>query len=101
MYEENLPFARELSQDRLLNSPRIVRDDLGHDRTTIRRRGRERTDVAKPEHRHVQRAWNRCRRQREHICRHAKLEQSMFMFDAESLLFIDDHKTEIFEDHIL
>ncbi len=55
----------------------------------------------RPEHAHVQRARDRRGRHRQHVDGLAHLLQSLFVRDAEALLFVDDDQAQVGELHVL
>ncbi len=57
-------------------------------------------DVAQAGKRHVERARNRCRREREDVDLEPELPQELFLSDPEALLLIDHHEAEILRDHV-
>ena len=95
--EVDLPAAHQLAQDRLLDALPIERDHLRHHAAAILRRGRQRADIAQPQHAHMQRARDRRGGHRQHIHRRSHLLQSLFVGDAEPLLFVDDHQAQVGE----
>jgi hypothetical protein len=71
-----------------------VRDD----RDATGRQLGDRRDVEVAEHRHRDRARDRRRREHEHVGRHGALAtQRLPLFDAESVLLVDDHEPEVEE----
>ncbi len=54
----------------------------------------------RPDERHVQRARDRCRGQREHVHLQPERADQLLLRDAEALLLVEDHETEILRDHV-
>ena len=75
-----------------------------HDRrdaAAVQRRRGERADIAQAQQRHVQRARDGRGGHRQHVDIDAKFFEPLLMLDAEPLLFVDDHKSQILEVHIV
>ena len=53
-----------------------------------------------PGERHVQRAWDRCRGQGEHVDLEPERAEQLLLRDAEALLLVDDHEAELLRDHV-
>ena len=54
----------------------------------------------RPDERHVQRARDRRRGEREHVDLEPQLAQQLLLRDAEALLLVDDHEAEVLRDHV-
>src|SRR5574341_427475 len=100
MHKEDLPAALKLTQDGLTNKFRRIGPNVRDNRQALFGRGVEVRYIAHARQRHVKRAWNGSRRQREHIHFGAEFLEVFLMSDAESLLFINYDKSEILELHI-
>ena len=92
--EERLPAAVVLAPDRLGDQLLVPLPHVRADRLAIGRRRRDHRDVAQPRERHVQRARDRRRRQREHVDLEPQRAQELLLGDAEALLLVDDHEPE-------
>jgi hypothetical protein len=73
VHEVHLSLALKLAHDRELHAVAVVRHHFGHDAAAVLRRGRQRADIAKSEHAHVQRARDRRGRHRQHVHRSSHL----------------------------
>ena len=98
--EEDLPAARELALDRLAQQVAIEAADERADRQPVGGRRGDDRDVAQPAHRHVQRARDRRRGQRQHVDLRAQLLEPLLVRDAEALLLVDDQQAEVLEAHV-
>ena len=98
--EEHLPAARQLALDRLAQQIAIEAADEGADRQPIGGRRRDDRDLAQPPHRHLQRARDRRRGQRQHVDLGAQLLEPLLVGDAEALLLVDDQQAEVLEAHV-
>ncbi len=101
VHEEHLPLAVQFTRDDLFHPLLVERDHLGHHRAAIHRGRRQRRDIPDAQQRHVERARDRRRAERHHIHRHAERQQPLLVFDAETLLLVDDDQTQIRKPHIL
>ena len=54
----------------------------------------------RPAHRHLQRARDRRRGQRQHVDLRAQLLEPLLVADAEALLLVDDQQAEVLEPHV-
>ena len=100
VHEEHLSAAIELARDALLDQAFVPRlDERQHRRSVARRRLHER-HVAKPGERQVQRARDRCRRERQHVGLEPELLESLLVLHAEAMLFVDDDQPEVRELHV-
>ena len=96
----NLATAQHFTQNRLTYHQIVVFTNKGFDCQTARRwRGDDR-QIAHAAHRHVQRTRDRRggKRQNIHIGTHRF--DTLFMTHAETVLFIDDQQSQIFQLHI-
>ena len=89
---EDLAAALELALDRALHEVVVVVADVGVDRPPALGRRLDHRDVAQAGERHLERARDRRRRQREHVDAQAQLAQQLLLLDAEALLLVDDHE---------
>ena len=69
----------------------VVLADVGVDRAAALGRRLDHGDVAQAGERHLQRARDRRRRQRQHVDAQPQLAQQLLLLDAEALLLVDDH----------
>ena len=100
MQEIHLTATRELALERLADQRRIVDADECLHRKPMRGRRRDDRKIAQARHRHVQRARNRRRGERQEIDFGAKLLQLLLLAHAEALFLVDDDEAEILEPHI-
>ena len=89
-------FALQRERDQLV----VVLADERADRAAALRRRLDHRDVAQAGERHVQRARDRCRAEREHVDLEPQLAQQLLLGDAEALLLVDDHEPELLRDHV-
>ncbi len=100
VHEEDLPAARELALDALVDERVVVLP------TNVRIASRSAGGVAmieisrSPIMRHVQGARDGRRGQREHVDLRAQLLELLLVRDAEALLLVDDHEAELAEAHV-
>ena len=92
---EDLSVALDLTKACLRDDLRIVLDDIGLHWSSVLRRFFENGDITDARQGHMQRSRYRCRGQRQHIDRVSEGLHLLFMVDAESLLFVDDHESQI------
>ncbi len=92
--EERLPATLVLAPDRLGDQLLVPLPHVRADRLAIGGRGRDHGDVAQARERHVQRARDRRRRQREHVDLEPQRAQELLLGHAEALLLVDDHEPE-------
>ena len=97
---ERLAVALDLALERLLDQLFVVLADVGADRPAALRRRLDHRDVAQAGERHVQRARDRRRAEREHVDLEAQLPQQLLLRDAEALLLVDDDQAELLRDHV-
>ncbi len=97
----DLSAAVELGGDRVLHDRVAGRHDDGFDRHAVLGRGLNQREVAHAHQRHVQRARNRRRREREHVDAGAVLFEALLVHHAEALLFVDDDQAEVGEGDVL
>ena len=101
VYEEHLAAAIELAQNDFAHQAVFEMRDESANRLAIRRRRLDHRQIANPQHRHMQRARNRRRGQRQHVDQLAHLLHLLFVGDAEAMLLIDDQQAQLGELHIL
>ena len=92
--EERLAAPLELAADRLRDERLVPLADVRADGLAVGRRRRDHRDVAQARERHVQRARDRRRRQREHVDLEPQRAQQLLLRDAEALLLVDDDEPE-------
>ena len=78
----------------------VVFHDICLDRHTLHRCFLQNAHIADPNQAHMQRPWDRRCRQGQYIYVFPQLFDLFFVRDTETLLLVDDQKTEIFELHI-
>ena len=100
MHEVDLAAAIQLAQDRLAHQLIFVRQHIGLDRHAILGRRVDHAQVADAGQRHVQRARDRCGRQRQHIHVRAHLLDTLLVAHAEALLLIHHQQPQILEVNI-
>jgi len=98
---EDLPFAAKFKANRLADGVAVEAVDPRGHTAAVQRRRRQRADVAQTNHRHVQRPRNRCGRHRQDIDINTEALESFLVFDAETLLFVNDQQAEVFEANIV
>ncbi|TXT21979.1 MAG: Uncharacterized protein FD138_3859 [Planctomycetota bacterium] len=98
--EEDLAIAIEFPHDRLPNQIAVEPADARRHRHAINGCRRQIADVSNPQQRHVQRARDRRRAERQHIHFQSQVFQNLFVLDAEALLLVDDQQAEVFEPHV-
>ena len=99
--EEDLPAARQLPFDRLLDGGAVELADEGADRAAVHRRRADDGEVAHAHHGHVQGARDGGRREGDHVDQLAQLLQLLLVLDPETLLLVDHHQPQILERHVL
>ena len=92
--EERLAPALVLAPYRLRDELLVPLPHVRPDRLAIGGRRRDHRDVAQTGERHVQRARDRRRRQREHVDLEPQRAQELLLGHAEALLLVDDHEPE-------
>ena len=97
---ERLPAAVCLARERELDDLVVVLADVRADRAAPLRRRLDHRDVAQARQRHVQRARDRRRREREDVDFEPQLAQQLLLRDAEPLLLVDDDEPELLRDHV-
>ena len=97
---ERLAAALGLPLERMLDELLVVLPDVRPDRTAPLGRSLDHRDVAEAGERHVQRAGNRRRAQRQHVHLQAQLPQQFLLRDAEALFLVDDDEAEIRRDDV-
>ena len=97
----NLAAARRARARSPRAADRVVEAaDERADREPVGRRRRDDRELAQPGHRHVQRARDRRRGQRQHVDLRAQLLEPLLVGDAEALLLVDDQQAEVLEPHV-
>ena len=97
---EDLAAALQLALDRALDEVVVVLADVGVDRAAALGRRLDHGDVAQPGERHLERARDRRRGQRQHVDAQPQLAQRLLLLDAEALLLVDDHEAEVLRLHV-
>ena len=101
VHEEDLPAALHLAQDRLAHHRLGEARHLGADREPVGRRRVDHREIAQARHRHLQRARDRRRGERQHVHGLLELLDALLVRDAEALLLVDDQQAEIAELDVL
>ena len=85
------------AQQRFTQHHGVPRHNIGTHRQTVDRGRLNDRQLAQARHRHLQRPWDRCRRQRQHM--HVGLQrfQLLLMIDAEPLFFVNNDQAKPFE----
>jgi len=97
----NLPTAQQFTQQGLFDRALVLlHDERAHRQASRRRRGDDR-QIAHTRHRHVQRARNRRGGQRQNVDFAAQGLELFFLPDTETVFFVDDHQSEVFDLHIV
>ena len=99
--EEALPATRQLAGDHLADQRVLARGDVRLDRLSLLGRRLDHREIADPRKRHVQRARDRRRRQRQDVDRDTQLLEPLLLQHAETLLLVDDDEPEILELDVL
>ena len=97
----DLPAARKLSADCLVQNPVAVLQHEGLHRIAVVRRLLDGRHVAKPRQRHIERPGNRRRRKRQHVHAARNFLQPLLVAHAEALLLVHNQKPQILEMHVL
>ena len=97
VHEVSLAAATHLAQDRLADGAVTPLGDEGLDGEALRRRRRDQRQFAQTAERHVQGAWDRCRRECEHMHFRPQSLEFFLIAYAEAMLLIDDDETQILE----
>ena len=100
VHEEGLAAAGPLALDRLLDQVLVVLAHVGLHRPPALGRGLDHRDVAQAGQRHLQRARDRGRAQREHVDPQAQLAQQLLLLDPEALLLVHDQQAEVAGPHV-
>ena len=95
--EVDLAAAANLAQHGFADLPVAPFADEGLDGEPVGRRRRDDRQIAQPAERHVQRARDRRRRQRQHVDLGAQALQPLLVLHAEAVLLVDDDEPEAFE----
>ena len=97
---ERLAAALDLALERQLDELLVVLADGRADRAAALRRRLDDRDVAQPGERHVQRARDRRRAQRQHVDLEPQRAQQLLLRDAEALLLVEDDEPEVLRDDV-
>ena len=97
---ERLPAALELALERRPDELLVVLAHRRPDRAPALGRRLDDRDVAQAGERHVQRARDRRRGQREHVHLEPERAEQLLLRDAEPLLLVEDHEPEVLRDHV-
>ena len=97
---ERLALAGDLALERGLDQLLVVLADRRPDRPPALGRRLDDRDVAQPGERHVERARDRRRGEREHVDLEPERAQQLLLRDSETLLLVEDHEPEILRDHV-
>ena len=97
----DLAAAVELVDDRALHHGVRGRNDDGLDRHAVLGRGLDERQVAHAHERHLQRARDRRRRERQDVDGGLELLEALLVHHAEALLLVDDDQAEVAEDDVL
>ena len=97
MHEKDLPAAIQLPRNRLVNHVVVELHDIRAHREAAFRRRFDDAQIADAHQRHVQRARNRRRRERQHVHERPVLPDFFLVRHAETLLFVNNHQPQIFE----
>ncbi len=97
---EALAAARRLALERDRDQLVVVLADEGADRPPPLGWRLDHRDVAQAGERHMERARNRRRAEREHVDLEPQLAQELLLRDTEPLLLVDDDETELLRDHV-
>ena len=97
---ERLPAALDLALERRPDELLVVLADGRPDRAPALRRRLDDRDVPQAGERHVQRARDRRRGEREHVHLEPERAEQLLLRDAEALLLVEDHEPEILRDHV-
>ena len=100
MQVEALPGARDFPLEGLLDEALVELADVRSDRPAALGRCLDHGDVAQPRQRHVQRAWDRRRRQRQDVDLEPQLAEQLLLGDPEALFLVDDHEPQVLRDHV-
>ena len=97
---ERLTAARVLALERGPDELLVVLADGRADRAAARGRRLDDRDVAQARERHVQRARDRRRREREHVDLEPERADELLLRDAEALLLVEDDEPELLRDDV-
>ena len=97
---ERLTVALQLALERHLDQLLVVLAHRRADRAAALGRRLDDRDVAHAGERHVQRARDRRRAQRQHVDLEAERLQELLLLDAEALLLVEDDEAELLRDHV-
>ena len=96
---EGLSAAIAFSQERLADDQRIEGRDEGAHRQAIDWRRSDDGHLPDARHRQLQRARNRCRRERQHVDFRPQLLEPLLVPNAKMLLLVHDDEAEVLEAH--
>ena len=99
--EEDLPAPVQLAQDRLLQIVFLEINRARLDGMAVRRRRLDDAEIAHLGERHVKRARDRRRRQREDVDLGPHRFDPFLLLHAETLLLVDDQQPQVAELHVL
>ncbi len=100
VHEVHLAAAREFRPERPRDHAGVELHDVRLDRQAILRRRLDDRHVADADERHVERARNRRRGERQHVHLLAHLLDAFLVRHAEALLLVHDEQSEVAEDHV-
>ena len=95
--EEHLALAQQLPPDRLRCGALVELAHIGEDGLTVLGRRVHEGEIANAGERHLERARDRCRGEREHVHVGAELLDELLVLHAEALLLVDHQEAEILE----
>ena len=101
VHVEHLALAQQLAPDRLRHRALVVLADVGEDRLAILGRRVHEREIADAGERHLERARDRRRGEREHVDVRAHLLDPLLVLHAEALLLVDDEQAEVLELHVV
>ena len=99
--EINLAAARQFALDGLAQQRAVPLHHEGLHREAMRRRRADDGKLAQPRHRHVERARDRRRGEREQVHFGAHRLQALLLAHAEALLLVDDDEADVLELDVL
>ncbi len=97
---EGLAPARVLALEGRLDQLVVVLPHARPDRAPTLGRGLDHRDVAQSRQRHVQRARDRRRREREHVDLQPQRAEQLLLGNAEALLLVEDDEAEVLRDDV-
>ena len=93
---EDLPAPGDLSLDGFPYQLFVVLQHIGLNGAAVHRRHLQHAHIADARQTHVERPGDRCGGQRQHIHIFLHLFNLFFLFDAETLFFVDDEQSQVF-----